>query len=60
MELVPSPLTAHLSLPRTVLGYNYMILCSPFLSIRREYFEPDRDSESFNKCLTEFLKNIDE
>lgn len=26
----------------------------------KEYFEPDRDSESFSKRPTEFLKNIDE
>ena len=55
MELVSSPLPAHLPLPRTVLSFNYDILESFF-----EHFEPDRDSKSFSKRLTEFLKNIDE
>ena len=71
MELVPSPLPAHLSLPRTVLSYNYDIL-QPFFEHSKgprrnlpieevmRSIESDRDSKSFSKRLTDFSKNIDE
>ena len=71
MELVPSPLTAHLLLleqfSAIIIWYSVAFFWA-FEGAKtefadwgvEEYFEPDRDSKTLGKRLTEFSKNIDE